>query len=136
MQTVQITGTRHFDLSDVKHVPVVVSDDAKKYINGSPHQGRLFPQALSEIFGNHPEIAEIYVDLIRKRDVFALAGDEDEHTQLLRITVKHGDVRLEDGVRLINADDLQVIDPLGLFGFNAAQTAQELLRLHRMERDF
>lgn len=132
--TVQITGTRAFDAHQLRRIPVTVSEDAQRMIDASTHQGRLLPLALSEAFGGHPDIAEICVDISKKRDIFPLAASEDENTQLLRITIKHTDAAQEDGLKLINAADLHEMHPSGLWGFDAAQTALELLRVHRLEK--
>lgn len=134
IHTINVTGRKHFDLEELRRIPVVVTPLAREYISGTTQQGRLFPLALSEAFGQHPDIAELIVDIVSKGELFALAYNEDENTRLLRITIKHVDEALEDGVKLINADDLTQIHPSGVWGFNAAHTAHELLRLHRVER--
>ena len=131
---IRVTGTKHFETEDVRRIPVHVDEQAQALINVAPQQGRLFPLALSEIFGTHAGIKEIDVEAIKKSDLFPLAPTEKQDAMLLRITIKHVDPQLEDGVKLINADDINQIHPSGMWGFNAALTAYELLRLHKMER--
>jgi hypothetical protein len=134
IHAINVTGRKHFDTEQLRRIPVTVSDAAQTYINGTTQQGRLFPLALSEMFGSHDSIVSVEVDILKKSELFSLAYNEDDTSQLLRITVKHADESMEDGVKIINADDLNVTHPSGLWGFNAAQTAHELLRLHKMER--
>lgn len=121
-----------FELHEMRRVNVNVSQEAQAIIDQSTKEGRLFPLALSETFGKHEQIAEIDVDTIAKKDIHPWA--EDPETKLIKITIKHTDSKIEDGVRYMNASDLNVIHPSGVWGFNAANTAYEHFRLHMQEK--
>jgi hypothetical protein len=130
----RLKNTRRFELEALRRIPVNVSPEAQGLIDRSSAEGRRFPLALSEVFGVHSHIKEIDVEAVSKSTHFVLAPHEEDDAMLLRITIKHVDPAIEDGMKLINADDLNQIHPSGLFGFHAAHTAHELLRLHVMER--
>lgn len=121
-----------YELHQLRRITVSVSVEAQQYIAQTTKEGRLFPLALSEIFGEHPSVNEISIDLVRKEQIHPWAEDPD--TKILKILIKHADPTIEDGAKYINAQDLECLHPSGFWTFNAAETARELLRLHCIEK--
>ena len=130
---VRLRNTKRFELEALRRIPVNVSAKAQELIDRSSAEGRKFPLALSEAFGAHSHIREIDVDAVPKSAHFTLAPHEEDDAWLLRLTIRHVDAARADGVRFLNADDLNQIHPSGMFGFHAAHTAHEHLRLHVAE---
>lgn len=109
--------TKRFETHHVRRIPVQLTERAKEFIDGSTRQGRVFPQALSEFFGTLPEVERVEVDL----------ADDDR----LMIHVKHGEHEHKHHRFHVASDDIVQISPNPRHGFDAARTADELLRLYR-----
>ncbi len=109
--------TKRFETHHVRRIPVTLSEQAKEFIDGSTRQGRVFPQALSEFFGTLPEVERVEVDLT-----------EDDK---LMIHVKHTEHEHKHHRFHVASDDILSISPNPRHGFDAARTADELLRLYR-----
>lgn len=58
-----LPARKAFDLRDVKRAVVTQTPAAWAYLVASTHQGRILPQALSEIFGAHDDTLTITLDL-------------------------------------------------------------------------
>lgn len=82
-------GTKHFELADLKRIPVEVSPAAQTLIDRSSDEGRKFPLALSEILGASGTIASVHIDVAPVRQHFPLHPTADTEAMLLSITAKH-----------------------------------------------
>jgi len=116
------SGTKRFEVHDMRRIPVVVSEQAREIIDGSTQQGRLLPQALSEFFGTLPDAEQVEVNLV-KDTVFG---------ERLAIHVKHGNNEDKHHRFFIAKSDLFDVHSHPALGFGAARTADELLRLYRV----
>lgn len=111
--------TKRFETHHMRRIPVTLSDSAKEFIDGSTRQGRVFPQALSEFFGTLPEVEQVEVDLT-----------EDDR---LMVHVKHAEDEDKHYRFFVGVDDLHATPRNPREGFDAAQKADELLRLYRRD---
>jgi hypothetical protein len=113
-----------------------MSVTARAIIGASSAQGRLFPQALSELLGTHPQIGRIQIDAESKAQRFTVHPSERHPVTgavptLLRIEAIPVDDAIPIYTWLINAETLSDLHPrLHHPLFNAARMAQELLRLY------
>lgn len=108
--------SKRFHIHEMRRIPVTISASAKEVIDGSTRQGRVLPQALSEFFGTLPDVRRVEVDLVDDK---------------LTIHVKHAkDGRKHHRFHLASEDITQTSELAGK-GFDAAKTADELLRLYR-----
>lgn len=128
---------KRFHAYELRRVPVELSDDARRLILASSAQGRLLPQALSELLGTHSAIARVRVAVEEKSRRFIVHPAEVHPPTggpplLLAIVAEHvsDDARLAHEW-LINAADLSDLHPRTHQPlFNPALMAQELLRLY------
>jgi hypothetical protein len=112
-------GKKRFEVHHMRRIPVILTDSAKAFLDGSTRQGRVFPQALSEFFGTLPEIKQIDVDIAEDGRVMVHVKhceDDDKHHQFY----------------LDSKEVAQPSKPPGQ-GFHAARTADKLLRLYRLD---
>jgi hypothetical protein len=110
--------TKRFHVEDMRRIPVTISDEAKNIIDRSSYQGRVFTQGLSEFFGTLPDVEQVEIGTERDGDLLSIhvkhAEDEDKHHRFL-----------------IRAERLHQVSEQPGKGFEAATTANELLRLYR-----
>lgn len=112
--------TKRFETHHVRRIPVFLTDTAKEVIDQATRQGRVFPQALSEFFGTLPEVERVEVDL----------SPENR----LMIDVKHCEDKEKHYRFFVGVDDELHQTPRNpREGFDAAQKADELLRLYRRD---
>lgn len=111
--------TKRFEVHEMRRIPVQITEAAKEVINQATRQGRVFPQALSEFFGTLPEVERVEVDL----------SPENR----LMIDVKHGEDEDKHYRFFVGVDALHHAPRNPREGFDAAQMADELLRLYRRD---
>jgi len=111
------SSRKRFHMEHVRRIPVQLTEAAKEAIDGSTRQGRVFPQALSEFFGTLPEVEQIEIDVSPDKRLMIDIKHKHEH--------KH--YRFFIGV-----DDLHQKSGNPRDSFDAAKTANELLRLYRV----
>lgn len=110
---------KRFEAHEMRRIPVTLTDGAKEVINKAVKQGRIFPQALSEFFGTLPEVERVEIDLTQEGR--------------LMIDVKHSEDEGKHYRFFIGVDDLHQTPRNPRHGFDAAQMADELLRLYRRD---
>lgn len=137
---------KRFHAHEVRRLLVSVTPLARALMDASSAQGRLLPQALAEVFGEHPDLARVHVDAVEKAQHFTVHPAERPHItsgiggsvrslppHVLRIDVTHtsGRDELAHGW-FINAHALSDLHPqTRLPRFVAERAARELLRLYR-----
>jgi hypothetical protein len=109
---------KRFEVHDMRRIPVALSASAKEVIDKATRQGRIFPQALSEFFGTLPQVERIEVDVSAE--------------QRLMIDIKATEEKFHYRF-FIGVDDLHQAPRNPREGFDAAQMADELLRLYRTD---
>src|SRR5487761_2321907 len=57
---------KRFHAHELRRLSVSVTPTARALIDASSAQGRLLPQALAEVFGEHPELVTVSVDAVEK----------------------------------------------------------------------
>src|SRR5487761_2663280 len=63
---------KRFHAHELRRVPVEVTPTARALIDASSAQGRLLPQALAEVFGEHPDLVSVCIDAVEKARHFAV----------------------------------------------------------------
>ena len=143
---------KRFHAHELRRVPVEVTPTARALIDASSAQGRLLPQALAEVFGEHPDLVSVCIDAVEKARHFAVDASAPGRLtrgiggvggvggaldtlppHVLRIDVTHVSAREELAHGwFINAHALSDLHPqTRLPRFVAERAARELLRLYR-----
>lgn len=122
-------NTKRFETWELRRLPVVVTPEAKTWLDASNREGRILGQALSEAFGTRKSVKEVQIALAEKTDRFSETPYTDE--QLLVISVHHHYTNVEDYHWLINCWDVMYLDErTGLYPFQSRHLASELVRQH------
>lgn len=125
--------TKRFHLEDVQRIPVTLTDTARDAILASSHQGRLWPQALSELCAERGCIACVSIDVVCKSAFHPVSPTElhpvtGEEPLLFYVVATHAVTGVPDYTWLINVSDLSQVYPRG--DFQAVTSVQEMLRLY------
>jgi hypothetical protein len=131
--------SRLFAIETMRRIPHVMERETRHAIMRTTHEGRLFPQALSDVFGRVPEASRIELALHRMDDhfsseVLALPDTQRPDEPLLAIRIVHEQHPQFDHTFLLHLKDLCQIHASGWHCFHAHETAMELLRLYYRER--
>ena len=116
--------TRKFDLHEIIRIPVELTPSARSLISASGREGNKFPVALSEVFGDAGQEVVIKLDAVTRSDHHV--ADHDMQ-RLIHIQIfKAEQLAFETFV----ADHALWHEPGQKRGFDAAMSAQEILRLY------
>src|SRR5487761_2320025 len=123
---------KRFHAHELRRLSVSVTPTARALIDASSAQGRLLPQALAEVFGEHPDLVTVSVDAVEKAQHFIVHPAERTHIT----SGSGGSVRtLPPHVLRINVTHASALSDLHpqthLPRFVAERAARELLRLYR-----
>src|SRR5258708_33304510 len=134
-QPVSGPASKAFEPHELRRIPVTLTDAAQQVVLSSSAEGRIFPQALSELFGGVEGVKELQIDAVVRSQHFPsgpehfhpITGEED---RMLVIDVVHENGSIDAHRYVLNVRDLQEVHPAGRVGFTAVATAQELVRLY------
>lgn len=119
-----------FHIETLRRVPYFYQKETWQAIGTTTHEGRLFPQALSDAFGKIACVEEIHLCLYQKKELFETS--ENDEDIMLYITVYTKNEGIETFT--LNLNDLKQHHRSGWNSFRAAATAEELARLFCMRR--
>lgn len=124
-------GRKHFELAELRRIPVTVSAAAQAVIDASSDEGRRFPQALADVLGSHAGIARVRVELAPYKEHFPVHPAEDPEATLLCITAEHSDAGNAEHRWLLESAVLAQ-QPMHVHGpgFRAHRGAQDLLHTY------
>lgn len=120
---------KRFETWEVRRPPVDITPFARAWIVSASSQGRLFPQALSEVFGRCDDLEDLHLDVVPLHYHFQ---DEQEGEYLCVVEVQRSGERTQ---LLISASALRETHANGHPAFLALEAAEELLRVDQMRRD-
>lgn len=118
-----------FHIETLRRIPVIQDEDTKNAIGATTHEGRIFPQALSDEFGKLNQVDSVLLRVVGKAVHFAT--EEDERIVEVHIQGKEGELLHRF---LLNMTDLEHVHASGWHSFQAGETAKELVRLFRQIR--
>lgn len=116
-----------FFAHELRRISVICTPEATEAIAKSSHGGRMFPQALSEMFGELPEVEKVHVAIAPKHTLVPVSEqNRDDLVLLIDIVNGRNSHRF-----LVNYSDLCHYHSSGWHSFNPAETARELVRLYK-----
>ncbi len=124
-----------FEPHELRRIPVLLTDEAKRAVLESSAEGRKFPQALAELFGGIVGVREIHLDATPRSQHFQ-SGPEHFHPitgeeeRMLHVTIVHEDEQKSPYDYFLSMRDIQEVHPAGRTGFTALATTRELVRLY------
>lgn len=130
----RLPGRKHFETHELRRVPVLLTPEAKAAIDASSHQGRLFPQALSEYFGDIRGVREVRVHIVPRHTHFphmlAAPSATGTEARIVEVQAIHTDGSIDPHTWLLNMHDLEEAALGADNGFRAHTMAEELARLY------
>ena len=124
--------SKMFHVETMRRIPHTMEQDARNAIAATTYEGRLFPQALSDAFGENPHVTRLFLTVRKKIHHFAPSDNDDDDLLLIHV---FDDRDLADPrIFFVNMDDLRQHHVSGWHCFQAAATAKEIAHLYKMER--
>lgn len=117
-----------FHVECMRRIPVVQDQETRDVIGATTHEGRMFPQALSDEFGKIDSVVQVALSIRKKADHFNVEPD-NENDLLIQIAVKNNTD--EEKILFINVSDLLQVG--SWHNFSAHFTACELVRIYKIE---
>lgn len=119
-----------FHVEHMRRLPYTLTDKARHIIAATTPDGRAFPQALADYFGQLMQVQSIAIDVAKKHE-HVPTTEENHDDDLLIIDI----IDTQDGHRfLLSVDDMRQYHTSRWHCFNASLTALELVRLYKQVR--